>query len=125
MVEEVSADWLRATQAFYGPDHPETDAVLEARVRTVVEEERQDPRTPEGAVWWLSFADESRGFLGVAIVEGNGPASAMQNATELGINPGGGIMSFPVPGEHVPAQYRNRLLTRAEAAEVDELSRPA
>lgn len=125
MAGEVSAEWLRAAQALFGPDDPLTQAFLEARIRTVINEERHSSQVPDGAVWWLSFADEIEGFLGVAIVEGDGPASAMQNATELGINPGGEIMSCLVPGERIPAQYRNRLLTRAEAAEVDELSRPS
>lgn len=63
-------------------------------------------------VWmWLSFADET-GSLGVAIVEGGGVVEAALNAKLKGCNPGGEVMAYPLPPEHLPAEeLRNRLLS--------------
>ena len=82
-------------------------AAKEARERTL-------------AWWWLSFVDsekpEGHGFLGVAIVEGSGVASASIKAHELGVNPGGAVKGIPLAGSDVPSvELRNRLLS------IDEL----
>src|ERR1044072_3766995 len=111
---EVTAAQLRAVREEFGVDHPLTRAMLQARVATVTAQERVNPSLPEGWLWWLSFVDEEKGFLGVAVVEADGPATAMDKTTELGINPGGAIGSYPVPGEHVAPAFRDRLLTRAD-----------
>ena len=70
--------------------------------------------------WWLSFCDPTlptgSQFLGVAVVQGRGMASAMVAATFLGINPGGEITGIEIPPEHVPDPvFRERLLSRTEA----------
>lgn len=79
--------------------------------------------------WWLSFMDTSLPyeldqdypgggrFLGVAIVEALGFMDAVLQAKALGANPGGQVSGWPVFHE-IPAEYRNRLLSAAEAQEV-------
>lgn len=69
--------------------------------------------------WWLSFVDPDRPtgsqFLGVVIVQGMSVGGALVEANRLGINPGGLVLSIELRPDHVPpADYRNRLLTRAE-----------
>ncbi len=39
-------------------------------------------------LWYISFASET-GFLGATVVEADSPPAALQEATRLGINPGG------------------------------------
>ena len=39
-------------------------------------------------LWYISFASET-GFLGTTVVEADSPPAALQEATRLGINPGG------------------------------------
>lgn len=67
--------------------------------------------------WWLSFVDPNRPdgqrFLGVAIVEGYGVASASRRAHELAVNPGGEVRAEPLVGDAIPPEeYRNRLLSK-------------
>jgi hypothetical protein len=83
-----------------------------------------EKQSAERGWWWLSFADESppegRGFLGVAIVEGHGVASAAERAHELGINPGGAVQGTRLIGDGVPApEFRNRLLSREDLMAAD------
>jgi hypothetical protein len=71
--------------------------------------------------WWLSFVDPERPrgqrFLGGALVEAYTIGDAIRACWQMGINPGGEVMSFAVPPEY---EYRldpsitNRLLTKAE-----------
>jgi hypothetical protein len=82
----------------------------------------------ETSLWWLSFVDPDKsappdeqvpgggGFLGVAIVEADGPGSAITAAWRLGCNPGGqvGILG-PIPLDTYSDDVRNRLLTAEEA----------
>lgn len=64
---------------------------------------------------YLSFASEQDGFLGAAILQAYGPASAIERAYELGINPGGSVMKAEIPESELPdTRYRNRLLTKEE-----------
>lgn len=64
--------------------------------------------------WWLSFAEES-GFLGVVVIQGYGIVDAVSRSHALGVNPGGEVQGWLLP-EHVPpAEFRNRLLSKAEA----------
>lgn len=72
--------------------------------------------------WWLSFVDpekpDGQRFLGVAIVEGSGVASASIKAHELGVNPGGAVKGIPLTGDALPsAELRNRLLSIDELKE--------
>jgi hypothetical protein len=86
-----------------------------ARRAGIIAEERR-----HAARWhYLSFADDV-GFLGAVIVRSHGFLTAVQRATDLGINPGGEVMCQPIPRRdlcRVPADLRNRLLTEAEVRE--------
>ncbi len=56
-------------------------------------------------------------FLGGAVVEARGFASAMRVTHQLGINPGGevkGALLDRAAIDTLPVQMRNRLLTKAE-----------
>lgn len=82
--------------------------------------------------WWLSFCDVSKPvgsqFLGVCIVEADGPATAVQEAWDQGCNPGCEVMIQELIDEGVlgHALHRNRLLTKEEAAACDaEIERAA
>lgn len=79
--------------------------------------------------YWLSFvgprpAPGVSGFLGVCIVQGEDFADAIQGARDMECNPGGQVRGFQYPAEcfeNLPSTYRNRLLTKDEAHEADEL----
>ena len=83
--------------------------------------------------WWLSFCDATRPkgtqLLGVVVTEAETMAGAIQRAWALEVNPGGEVLSTPVSEEMIPllrqvgAGYIDRLLTRHEAEELDELLR--
>lgn len=81
--------------------------------------------------FWLSFADGSlpKGsqFLGACIVgQASNFGGAVLLAHSLGCNPGGQVVGFPILPEvepKIPASYRERLLTRAEAEELDRIVR--
>jgi hypothetical protein len=74
--------------------------------------------------WGLSFADPNRPkgtqFLGFAYVRADSFGDAVQATWRLGINPGGEVMGWEFP-DTVPDRFRDRLLTRAEAEECDDL----
>src|ERR1700722_9395097 len=79
-----------------------------ARRALLITEERQHK-----ARWfYLSFAT-GYAFLGAAIVRGHAFLAAIQRASDLNINPGGGVMSGALNWRHmkrIPADLRNRLL---------------
>jgi hypothetical protein len=83
-----------------------------ARRALLIAEERQHK-----ARWiYLSFATGYE-FLGAAIVRGHGFLTAIQRASDLNINPGGGVMSRALNWRHmkrIPADLRNRLLSKEE-----------
>jgi len=73
---------------------------------------------------WLSFADgslpEGSQFLGVVIVEAWSFLDAVMQAHRRGINPGGEVQGVEIPRAlEIPAEYVNRLLSRAECEELD------
>jgi hypothetical protein len=75
---------------------------------------------------WLSFCDPKRGkgyrFLGACIVPGNSVPLGARIANVLGCNPGGEVMGHLIPEDRIPlinAKWMNRLLNRAECAEMD------
>jgi hypothetical protein len=84
------------------------------RAAIIAEEHRHAAR------WhYLSFADGS-GFRGGAIVPSYGFLTAIQRATDLGVNPGGEVMCTPLTRKdllRVPAELRNRLLSEDEIRE--------
>jgi hypothetical protein len=81
------------------------------RAAIIAEEHRHAAR------WhYLSFADDTA-FLGGVIVRSYGFLTAIQRATDLGINPGGEVMQTPIPRKdlwRVPKELRNRLLSEDE-----------
>ena len=83
-----------------------------SRRAVLIAEERQHK-----ARWfYLSFAT-GYAFLGAAIVRGHGFLTAIQRASDLNINPGGGVMHRPLNWRHmkrIPADLRNRLLSKEE-----------
>jgi hypothetical protein len=83
----------------------------ESRQRMIAEERRHRPR------WhFLSFADSTR-FRGGAIVRAHGFLTAVERATDLGINPGGEVLCSPIRRKdlwRVPPELRNRLLSEEE-----------
>jgi len=76
--------------------------------------------------FWLSFADGNRPkgtqLLGVCIVDAPDFLAAIHLCHKIGINPGGEVQGGPFPpGLTLPEGYKNRLLTRAEAEEAENL----
>ncbi len=66
--------------------------------------------------FYLSFAAGDE-FLGATIVWAHGILSALERASELGINPGGEVLCCPIPRRllrRVPADLRDRLLSESE-----------
>jgi len=90
------------------------------RAAIIAEEHRH------AACWhYLSFADETS-FLGGVIVRSYGFLTAIQRATDLGINPGGEVMCTPIPRKdlwRVPPDLRNRLLSEDEVRKRLEVRR--
>lgn len=82
------------------------------------------------AIWWLSFADQTRPtgqhFLGVALVIAGDMAQAVRVAWKLGVNPGGEVLGMELPTWCWGLVYENllpvgKLLTRAEAEALDQI----
>jgi hypothetical protein len=90
---------------------------FDARLLAALTKEQNNPP----AQWWMSFCDpdkpKGQQFLGVSIVEASGFMHAQQKAWALGINPGGEIQGEQVEG--IPAEYLNKLLSRAELEAAD------
>ncbi len=76
----------------------------------------EEAKQPLGG-YYLSFAEPGK-FLGGVYLEAHGPTSALRLTHELGINPGGEVMTYSVPLElmrqKIPVDMRNRLLTKQE-----------
>jgi hypothetical protein len=90
-----------------------TPAALAKRMRKLVDQER---RTGALEPYFLYFTDPEKPagqrFLGACIVEANGFITAVQQAHQLGINPGGAVLSYDTP-PHDPSM-RDRLITSDE-----------
>jgi hypothetical protein len=78
-----------------------------------------------GSWFYMSFADpklpKGTQFLGGCYVQAGSLSDAVTRSHILGINPGGEIKIWELPGpmideldEHVPEQDRHRLLSRTE-----------
>lgn len=84
--------------------------------------------TREGRWLWLSFADDT-GFLGVLIIKADDIIDACRKAHAQKLNPGGEVMGIVFP-PLTPEMYEclkpytGRLLTMAEAKEVDDKLTP-
>lgn len=87
------------------------EQVQERKAMLLAQEQDNPP-----SLWWMSFCDpdkpKGQQFLGVCIVEAPSFMHAHQKAWVLGINPGGEIQAILVEG--VPAEYHDKLLSRAE-----------
>lgn len=92
-----------------------TEQQRQARKREMLAQELAENRP---RILWLSFCDEEkpRGeqFLGVVITEALGLVHALRKTWDLGINPGGQVLSSEV--ENVPgfAEVKDRLLSKAD-----------
>lgn len=69
-------------------------------------------------LWYISFASET-GFLGATVVEADSPPAALEEATRLGINPGGEAAIWWLAERDdgtIPdiAKFRDRLVWRDE-----------
>jgi len=70
--------------------------------------------------FYLSFANGYE-FRGATIIWAHGILTAVQRASELGIDPGGQVLCCPIPRKHlrrVPDHLRHRLLSEAEVREM-------
>lgn len=77
--------------------------------------------------WWCSFCDGSRPagsqFLGLLILPmpaGADIPAVAASAWAKGLNPGGEMLAYEWSELAVPAKFVDRLLTKEEAAYVDE-----
>ena len=91
------------------------------------------PPAHDDPLWWLSFCDPSKtpplnlqrpggpSFLGAVITQAPTLAAAITRSHMLGVNPGGEIGSVgPIPAAYIGADWRDRLLTAAEAEAIPE-----
>jgi hypothetical protein len=73
--------------------------------------------------WWLSFASEA-GFLGIVIVRAPDMTTAIRETHRMGCNPGGEVAGWPVYEDFgvgdPPERFRDRLLTKEQAARLAE-----
>ena len=85
----------------------------------------RSPELGDDPLWWLSFCDpdapEGSQFLGVVITQAPDLECAVTRSHVLGVNPGGEIqIAGPLPEGSIGPEWRDRLLTRAEAESVPE-----
>lgn len=106
-----------------------------AHVFRVVREAEAATADSDKALWWLSFTDPDveatipraqrraggPAFLGVCVVAAATPVGAMLVAHDKGCNPGGRVLTFgPLSLDAIDPQWRDRLLTAAEAMSIPE-----
>lgn len=73
--------------------------------------------------WWLSYAGDAEGFMGVCVVQANSMGGAVFRAKDRHISPGGQVLGAEIPAGalvHFPERYRNRCLSKAEAEWLNE-----
>lgn len=76
--------------------------------------------------YWLSFCDTDKpagkAFLGVAIVEADDLETAVSEAWDKEVNPGGEVLAMKLPSEvdHIVLGNVNRLLSASEAENLSE-----
>ncbi len=71
--------------------------------------------------WWMSFCDPDlpvgKKFLGALLIEASDFDDVLTKSWALGLNPGGEVVSFPVPKEYeerIEPSVTYRLLSREE-----------
>ena len=86
------------------------EAQFQSRIQAVLAEERKQPEH-----WlYLSFANAS-GFLGGVVLWTHGVTHALRRCRELGINPGGEVLSIRIlDGKIPPTEFCEKLLTQEE-----------
>lgn len=85
----------------------------------------EETASPDGSLWWLSFADPTlpagTQFLGACLVEANSLVDAISVSHLRGINPGGEVATWgPFPPDKAPHYPRHELLSRERITELDE-----
>ncbi len=78
---------------------PRTPEEIQERISNIVTTELAlgvDANTPW---WWLSYAGEREGFMGVCIVQANSMGGAVYRAKERHISPGGQVLGAEYPCE--------------------------
>jgi hypothetical protein len=74
-------------------------------------------------VYWLSFCDPKKPkgtqFIGVIITKAIGAAHAIEKSHQLGINPGGEVLSYPPGDQNINSNLFDRLLTVSELKKND------
>lgn len=93
---------------------PLVELCLACRSEEIFEAEADQERQ----LYWLSFAGEE-GFLGCCVVEANGMLSAVRLASELGINPGGQVVSWILPWEYEDNYPKNKLMSHEDLKEIE------
>jgi hypothetical protein len=84
-------------------------AELQKRRAELLNAESKDPLQ----VFYCSFAAEK--FNGAVILKAHGPAHAHLLCCEMGLNPGGEMLAFPIPTEYIPPEnFHDRLLSMQE-----------
>jgi hypothetical protein len=113
MSEDVTPTAAEVGEAIraWGRDDPRTQMITRLRVAALVAAEA----TNDTEWWWLSFANDEE-FLGLVLIKAGGLMSAVSATHMLGINPGGQVAGWPLPGiPDPPERYVYRLLDRTIA----------
>lgn len=94
-----------------------TETERKALIAQRMDEERDSPEH----CLWMSFCDPERPkgqqFLGVVILRTKGVAHAIAKTWQLGINPGGEVMSYTTDPGDIKPEHFDRLLSHAELVE--------
>jgi len=109
-------DWPEPTCEEMLKAERKRNSELQKQISRLSSRIQEDITEQSEAIWWLSFADEEKGFLGVSIVKGWSFLDASINAHNLDINPGGEVQGCEVTG--IPEKHHNRLLTKEEAGKL-------
>ena len=74
--------------------------------------------------FWLSFVNDDlpkgQKFLGLCLVQGVDPISAVQRSHDLSINPGGEVMILELNDSEVLTSYQNRFIGKEESILLSE-----
>ncbi len=111
-----AAKYLRNCREQYGVDDLRTQAAFAIRVAELEKE-----TVPLPGVWYLSFANEEEFLCGV-FIQAHSITSAIQKAHQLGINPGGSVLTCPPNSgtATIPQRFQDKLLSRKELESLDE-----
>jgi hypothetical protein len=105
-----------ADEAFYA----ELARIRQPEVMERCRVRQAEKRKAMATLWWLSYADEKVGFLGVVITRADSFLEACLASKRLGVSPGGQVRGFPLPGEaesEIKPEDFDRLLNEEELKE--------